>query len=307
MEKPVQRNKYLGTVVSRRRFGALTLALAGARLVPAGPSKEKRWRMRLSTSTLHFADLPLEEACAKIAAQGFEAVDIWSAFAGCKHLDYAVDKLKAEGLRRLLSEKKLKLFSFSVYKGGYRKYAAFLGECGGGVAVRGSTRPCKPKELTARMRAFLESLKPLAELAERYNSYIAIENHGRALLDSLDSFKAFVDLNSSPRIGIALAPFHLQGIGASVTEAIEIAGKQLFFFYAWQRGRGVKQLPGWGPTDFTPWIEALARVGYKGCVNPFMHGHLPPDVMAAALGRARSYLLKCAAKAGVAACGSDRS
>ena len=61
------------------------------------------------------------------------------------------------------------------------------------MAIQGSTGPCKPNELTSKMRGFLDGLKPLADLAEKHDSYLAIENHGHALLDSLDSLKAFVD------------------------------------------------------------------------------------------------------------------
>ena len=84
------------------------------------------------------------------------------------------------------------------------------------MAVRGSAAPCQPSEITARMREFLDALKPEIELAEKHDSYLAIENHGHALVDSLDSFKAFVDMNRSPRLGIALAPYHVQSIKASV-------------------------------------------------------------------------------------------
>ena len=122
---------------------------------------------------------------------------------------------------------------------------------------------------------------------------LAIENHGNALLDSLDSFKAFVDLNQSPRLGIALAPYHLQALGVSVEKAIEICGQQLFFFYAWQQADGTEQLPGHGPTDFSPWIAALADAGYGGYVNPFMHGDVRPDAMSQALAKSRDYLERC--------------
>jgi len=143
------------------------------------------------------------------------------------------------------------------------------------------------------MRKFIEDLKPLAELAEKHNSYLAIENHGRALLCSLDSLKAFVDINTSPRLGIALAPYHVQTLKASMPEAIRICDRQLFFFYAWQHYSGPKQLPGIGPTDMTPWIRALAGIRYRGYVNPFMHGHPEPDVMTANLAKSRDYLKVC--------------
>ena len=253
----------------------------------------KKWRMRLSTSSIHFMELPIEQACERIAKLGFEAIDIWSAHQGCLHLDDVAKRLGAEGLKTLLAKHNLKLFAFSVYSGGYERYAELLGKAGGGVAVRGSGPACKPEELTARMRQFIEGLKPLAELAEKNNSYLAIENHGNALLCSLDSFKAFVDINTSPRLGIALAPYHIQTQKASVPEAIRICGRQLMFFYAWQHYPDSKQLPGVGPTDMKPWIKALADVRYRGYVNPFMHGHLEPDVMSANLKKSRDYLKDC--------------
>ena len=78
---------------------------------------------------------------------------------------------------------------------------------GGGVAVA-QVANGKVTNLTAEMKAFFEQLKPDLELAEKYDSYLAIENHsGDMLLNSRDSFKAFVEMNPSRRIGIALAAF----------------------------------------------------------------------------------------------------
>ncbi len=283
--------------LNRRTFiKAAGLGTAG--IVSAVPStwgnpaaKPKKWRMRLSTSSIHFMGLPIEQACARIAKLGFEAIDIWSAHTGCPHLDDVAKRLGPDGLKALLKKHKLKLFAFSVYQGGYARYADLLGKSGGGVAIRGSAGQCKPEELTAKMKQFLESLKPLADLAEKNNSFLAIENHGGALLTTLDSFKAFVDLNKSPKIGIALAPYHVQIAKESVPEAIRICGKQLLFFYAWQHSPGEKQLPGIGPTDMTPWLKALADINYRGYVNPFMHGHPEPDAIAANLAKSRDYLI----------------
>lgn len=293
-------NEYL----NRRNFlkaailsGATAVAIPPFSTLAQASGTGKKWRMRLSTSSIHFMGLPIEQACEKIARLGFEAIDIWSAHQGCPHLDDVARRLGSEGLNELLTRNKLKLFAFSVYKGGYERYAELLGKAGGGVAVRGSSGACKPEELTARMRKFLDDLKPLAELAEEHNSYLAIENHGNALLCSQDSFKAFVDNNTSPRLGIALAPYHVQKQKESVTEAIRICGKQLLFFYAWQNCKGSEQLPGVGPTDMAPWMRELAEIGYRGYVNPFMHGHPEADVMAANLAKSRDYLKECHEKA----------
>ena len=290
MNENLDRRNFL-KAVSLSGVVVITKPVLSARAQESAPGK--KWRMRLSTSSIHFMELPIEQACERIAQLGFKAIDIWSAHQGCPHLDDATERLGAEGLKKLLAKHKLKLFAFSVYSGGYERYAELLGKAGGGVAVRGSGPACKPEELTARMRQFIEDLKPLAELAEKHNSYLAIENHGNALLCSLDSFKAFVDINTSPRLGIALAPYHIQSLKASVPEAIRICGRQLLFFYAWQHYPDSGQLPGVGPTDMIPWIQALADIRYRGYVNPFMHGHPEADVMATNLAKARDYLKNC--------------
>ena len=286
----------------RRRFLRNVAGSAAALAVSnlscgVSSAAEQRWKMRLSCSSIAFSSLPIEEACQRIAALGFEAIDIWSAHAGCPHLDDALARLGPGGLSELLRKNKLELYSFSVYRGGYRKYAELLGKAGGGVAVRGSTAACKPHELTAKMRQFIESLKPDLELAEKHDSYLAIENHGGALLNSLDSFKAFVEANDNPRLGIALAPYHVQAAGASLKEVIATTGKQLLFFYAWQKAPGTAQLPGIGPTDCTAWISALAKAEYGWYVNPFMHHEPEPEQMSKLLAKSCKYLDQCYSKA----------
>jgi sugar phosphate isomerase/epimerase len=101
-----------------------------------------------------------------------------------------------------------------------------------------------------------------------------------------------VDLNTSPRVGIALAPYHLQAIKASVPDVIRTCGKQLFFFYAWQKAKGFGQFPGEGPADFKPWLAALEEIRYERYVNPFMHGHPETEKMVAGLTKAGDYLKK---------------
>ena len=287
------------TTLNRRTFLGRTLGAAAAgtlagKLQPAEAAEAAPWTMRLCCSSINFSALPIEQACQRIAALGFEAIDIWSAHAGCPHLDDVAKRLGPASLNDLLARHRLKLCGFSVYVGGYRRYAELLGQAGGGVAVRGSAGPAKPGELTAAVKTFLESLKPEIELAEKHNSYLAVENHAGALFNTLDSLKAFCQLNRHPRLGLALAPYHLQAVKASVEEAIAVAGRQLFFFYAWQHAPAEQQLPGVGPTDCAPWLAALAKADYRGYVTPFMHHEPPPDAMSATLARSRDYLRKCA-------------
>lgn len=305
--RPASRRRFLQTVSS----GAL-----GSLAIPCQPSaasvaSASPWRMRLAFSSVMFGSLPFEEACQRAAALGFEAIDLWCPFDGCNHLVDVVERLGPDGLKQVLAQHKLGLCSFSTYATrydprGFPGYAEFIGKFGGGVVVRGSESAKRkpdqpvdapPEDLTTWMRGFFERLKPQIELAAQANARLAIENHGNALLNSIDSFKAFVDLNPAPeRVGIAMAPYHLQRIQAPVEEAIRVAGSQLLFFYAWQNGTGLDQLPGHGPSDFVPWLQALAGIGYPGYVNPFLHGHPAPDELALAITKSCDYLKQCRAK-----------
>ena len=199
-----------GRSVTRRTFlRTSAAALGGAAAAPmllaaAAPTSSDGWKMRLSTSSIQFSSLPVEKACERIASLGFEAVDFWpaapAAYAefGCPHLEEIEKRLGPAGLKDLLDKHHLKLCALTCYFTGYRKYAELLGKVGGGVAVRES-RFGKVTNLIAEMKAFFEQLKPDLELAEKYNSYLAIENHsGDTLLNSRDSFKAFLDMNPSP-------------------------------------------------------------------------------------------------------------
>ena len=176
--------------------------------------------MRLSGSTVNFSRETLEEACRRIAAVGFEAIDVWGEFGHCRHLDYALEKLGADGSKELLAKHSLKFYAASVYSRGYARYAKLIGEAGGAVAVRGIAGPCDKKDFVPSMKAFLESLKPEADLAGTHNAHLAIENHGHSLLDSLDSFKAFVEFEQAPASGHRAAPFHVQLLKQDVADAI---------------------------------------------------------------------------------------
>ena len=160
--------------LSRRTFLGYSAAAACAAAVSqrrlAAADDPVPWTMRLATSSIHYLHLPVEQACEQIAKLDFEAVDIWSAHVGCPHLDDVAERLKADGLRKVLDGQKLKLFSFSVYAGGYARYAQLLGESGGGVAVQGSAGPCPPAwapSFARRKRRIMDGISALARRARR--------------------------------------------------------------------------------------------------------------------------------------------
>jgi len=291
--------------VTRRQFvrGA---AVAGAALCGASslgaaekPKAKNAWKMKLATSSVMFDRLPIEKVCETAARLGLGGLDIWAPFswggAKCDHLADVKKRLGGKGLKALLAKHKLELAAFTIYGHALSKFSDLIGDFGGGVVVRGAgARRAPDKDLTPKMKVFFEKLKPEIELAEKCNARLAIENHGGSLLSSPDSFKAFVELNpNAKRVGIAVAPYHLQAYKTPVENVIKTAGDQCLFLYAWQRGKSFDQMPGVGPADFKPWIKALAAMKYKHYSSIFMHGHPPADKMAAAVAKSRDYMIKC--------------
>ena len=234
---------------------------------------------RLTCSSVNYQSLPLDEACRRIAALGFEAIDIWD-WPNCKHLVDIAEKYHADGFAKLLEINKLELCGFSTYSTSYPKYAALLGECGGGNVVRGTAGRAVDVPLSQQWKNFLEALKPELELCEKYDSWMCVENHGgNTILDELDSFKALLDLDPHPRLGIALAPYHVLNKKESVADAIRLCGDRLRFIYLWTNESDEKQLPGLGTTDVAEWFKALEEIKFSHNWTPFMHGEPEPDRM----------------------------
>jgi len=290
-------------------------AIAGLSACGVSPSfaaekiKKPCWNMKLATSSVMFDKLKIEEVCKLTWQLGLDALDIWGPFkyyeTKCDHLADIKKRLGGKGLRELMTKHKLEVAAFTVYqKSEFSQYWEMIRDYGGGVIVRSDrAKASKPEDMTKNMKAFFEGLKPEIELAEKSNSILAIENHGGGLLNPIDSFKAFVELNPNPkRVGIAFAPWHLQGYKkVTMVDFLKVAGPQIRFFYGWQRGTqkdrfGVEQLPGFGPVDFTPWLQALADAKYSQYLSIFEHGHGPADQVQANVSKSRDYLLKCRKK-----------
>jgi len=283
--------------MTRREFLRAGGGLAAVSVLPALGAERAGWRPRLALSSVMFFGLSLEAFCGKAAELGFKGIDLWSPFGKCRHLAEA-QELGAGGFKKLLAKHRLEVGCYTTYrtKGhdeGFPGFAEFIGECGGGVVVRESKYGNIAKEeLEAEMGKLFAELQPEIELARKHGVRLAIENHSGAMLDTLESIRLFTKLNPAPDVvGIALAVYHLQARKVPVVDAIRACGKQLLFVYAWQQGRGVAQLPGHGPADFKPWLQALAEQKYAHWITPFMHGELPAGEMAAAVAKARRHLL----------------
>jgi len=278
--------------LTRRDFlKAGAVAAGGAALTgaPAPIAQERKpATFRFSTSTIMYADSPLEVALEEIAKTGCQAVDIWEAPGNPQnHMEW-VELRRPPYLRALIESFGLKLFSFSIYWSPGNKLSQrleWLKEAGGEVAVLGGGAGAGQP-----VRAGVDALLPLVEKAEQLGIKIAGENHGGSSLNSIASLKEFASLAQSSALGLALAPYHVMAGGEAVPDAVAACGPKLFFFYAWQLAPGMRELPGDGTLDFTPVLRALRAVNYPGYLNIFTHTHVPKEQMTPAIVAAREYL-----------------
>ena len=162
----------------------------------------------------------------------------------------------------------------------FRKKWLLSKKLGGDCIVCGS-RNTSGDTLKEKVAAFIENMKPHIEVAEKTGVTIAIENHSNALIESPDSLRYLAELSPSPKLGIAYAPYHLPQDPEVQAKLIKDIGPALTHFYAWEHGMGchkkipkaqeMQQLPGFGPFDFGPLIEALKAINFTGRTSIFMH------------------------------------
>ncbi|NOY01028.1 MAG: sugar phosphate isomerase/epimerase [Verrucomicrobia bacterium] len=234
-----------------------------------------------------FGELPLAEILPLMAEMKSEYIDIWPRRHGNQREQ--VEEMGHDKFAAMLKEHGVKLGCSTRYDlgpMGLRDEMKVVAKLGGNLLIASGSGPKKLKgaELKSAVKDFAEKMKPHIAVAEQNGVAIGIENHANNLMDSADSLKWFVEFADSKHVGIALAPYHLEGLGLNAVDLaklIEDLGDRLLMFYAWQHGMGcskkmpkdeeLMQMPGRGKLDFGPLVKALKKTDYSGYTEIFMH------------------------------------
>ena len=300
---------------SRRQFAAkLTGTFAAAALGRPGKAKEPgqhfRLRFILASAMYGYGDLP--EILSQVKKTGATAIDIWPKVHGNQREQ--IEKMGHDRFAQLLQQNNIDLGCSTCYNLGpfrLQNEMRFVEKVGG----RGVTLVCGargPKslsgaELKAAISTFVERMKPHVAVAEETGTTIAIENHANSLIESPDSIRWFGQMAKSSALGLALAPHHLPQQPELIAKIALDLGPKIRFFYAQQHGNGASkkmpeakmlaQMPGRGPLDFAPIVDALRRINYQGFTEIFAHP-VPRGIpildstekITAEINRARKYL-----------------
>lgn len=255
---------------------------APSEAAPAESGQPFRFRYLVGSSMYGYADL--KEILPEVRRCGASAIDLWPKVHGNQREQ--LDELGEAAFAEMLAAHQVTLGCITQYKLGPFGLADELRlaqRLGCPTIVTGGVGPkgLAGSELKAAVGKFVEQMRPHVALAEETGVRIAIENHANNLIDSPDALRWLLEMRPSPHLAIALAPYHLPQDPELLARLIRDLGAAIEVFYAWQHGKGsmtaqpketeLLQLPGRGPLDFGPLVEALRAIRFQGWTEIFMH------------------------------------
>jgi sugar phosphate isomerase/epimerase len=250
----------------------------------ASTDEQPTFKLKYIVGSCMFGYTKLAEILPEVAKVGASAIDLWPKPHGDQREQ--LDELGEEKFAEMLQAQKLSLGCLTQYKlgpFGLQDEMRLAQRLGCSLIVTGGSGPADlaGEELKTAVGKFVEQMKPHLAVAEETDVTIAIENHGNNLFSSADSLKWLLELRSSKRLAVALAPYHLPQSSDDLAALIEELGQGLAMFYAWQHGMGcmtklpkeqeLLQMPGRGDLDFAPLLKALDKIDYTGWTEIFMH------------------------------------
>ncbi|MCH2182700.1 MAG: sugar phosphate isomerase/epimerase [Mariniblastus sp.] len=272
--------------IDRREFGRTTAAACAVPLLGSelGDHQQKPFELKYLLASCMYGYLYLGEILPEVSRTGATAIDLWPKVHGNQREQ--LDDLGETRFGELLQKNQVQLGCLTQYKlgpFGLKEELKLAHRFGCRTIVTGGGGPAglQGASLKEAVKGFVEKMKPHLELAAACDVTIAIENHANGLFESADSLKWLVDLRPNEQLGVALAPYHLPQDAQAIAALIGSLGSAIEVFYAWQHGDGchqrlpkeqeLLQLPGRGPLDFQPILEALKQIDYAGWTEIFMH------------------------------------
>ncbi len=271
--------------MNRRTFLKNTTLGAAALAVPdIARSAEGAFKLNYLVGSAMYGNLPLAVVIEETPKTGSTDLDIWPRKHGTQReqLDEmghekAMELLKASGVRLTCSTR----YDLGPFK--LDSEIPIVKKFGGSIIVTGGSGPVglTGPELKKAVGEFVEKLKPTLNKAGEQGVTIAIENHGKNLIDSPDSILWLAEAGKDLPLGIELAPYHLPQDPDLIANLVRELGSKLTIFLAWEYGMGcmkpmpkdeeLQQMPGRGKLDWKPILRAMKETNFKGFTQVFMH------------------------------------
>lgn len=276
-------------MLNRREF-TNNLIAAGVACVPAAhllrqpvqAAETNTFRLNYMLASAMYGKMPLADILPEVKKTGAEYIEIWAERHGNQREQ--IDQMGAEAFLDLLKQNDVKLGSLTCFKYGIfnmQDEMKLVKQLGGDMVICNTPKPAKGLPLKDAVQAFAKQLQPHLEVAESLGITIGVENHGGGVIASPESILQLMEELPSKHLGLAMAPYHLPQVEATISQLIRDLGDRLVHFQAWEHGDGcmtklpkeqeLLQLPHRGPLDWKPLLMALKQSNYTGRTEIFMH------------------------------------
>lgn len=226
-------------------------------------------------------DENLPSLARRIAAMGFDAIELPLEYDGAFTAPAAAEALTATGLRPfivgamapgrdLVETDPETIEATQNYLKGCVRMAADVGApsvCGPFYSSTGRVWRMAPAARTSAYSQLRENLKPVLELAGELGVRLGVEPLNRyetSLINTVDQALEALAPLLGQSLGLALDSYHLNIEERSTAAAIHTAGSHLVHVQVCGNDRGA---PGADQTDWPAFLTALDDVGYAGPLN----------------------------------------
>jgi protein FrlC len=245
--------------------------------------------VKLSVTSFVYCNYSLDEAIRRIAAAGYDGVDIWGGRPHAYRKDLSGEEIAS--LRQLLDELGLAIPSFIPAQFRYptclcsgnetirRDSVSYIQESIETAAALGAelVSVCPGHSLYGQTSQdawgrLCESLKVLGDFAAERGMRLAIETADRYETDLVqttdDALRLLSDLRRD-NLGVLLDTGHFHVVGESLPQAVHKLGPTLFHVHVDDNlgQRDQHLVPGDGNIDFISFIAALRQAGYAGYLS----------------------------------------
>ncbi len=230
--------------------------------------------MKYGACTWIFGDEPLEDTTARLAAQGYDGVELLGDLA--RYPPHRLRRaLAAQGLAVLSitpsnqdlahPDQEVRVRALDYYQK-LLEFAVAVGcpivPCHGAVG-----RVCALSTQEEEYALLVNSLQLLARRAQDLGVTIALECLNRyeshLLNTAAQALRCLADVGSPTAVGVLMDAYHMNIEEADPAGAILATGRHLALFHAADSNR---QAVGRGHTDFAGLLRALREIGYDGSI-----------------------------------------
>ncbi len=249
--------------------------------------------MKIGCNTVAFRKYPVEFALEKIAAAGYEYVEVEANLTWCPHADpWKDDPVKFKeliarhgftGVSALGSHREL-----ISSEEGVRDIERSLEWChaaGVPVVLTGEGRLPKDMSVDQALQILKGRIQHLGQIAEKNKVYLALEDHGSISLGSLDGLPKIMSLVDNPWVGVNFDTANIHrgdyvgtdrggfewklGAATSYSEvelAKRVAQRIVHVHFKDTKGR-LAQVLGTGEIDLVGCLREFKKAGYNGVLS----------------------------------------